>query len=150
MRTPDFHWPVRNAFMGTNARITRQNQRTITRNRHSCHFPLFCHPMSGEGIEPSLFTTRKRIYSPPQHHQSLPPTHNRHLAVGCFLYGRSVDGFVFTPFRHSIKNSRRHCYYPCEVLFTRQTRTLIIRLNAISLDWQKTISNPLHSSAVLK
>lgn len=48
------------------------------------------------GIEPTMFTTRERIYSPPQHHQSLPLSQNPEPRVsnvfivlcfplGCFM-----------------------------------------------------------------
>lgn len=53
------------------------------------------------------------------------------VPVDYFLCGRSADGFVFTPFRHSIKNSRRH--YTCVMCYLTNRPVHWPCINAICL-----------------
>ena len=62
--------------------------------------------MGERGIEPPMFTTRERIYSPPQHHQSLPFALNflciakniRKEAVGTLFARATPTGGIEPPF----------------------------------------------------
>ena len=61
--------------------------------------------MGERGIEPPMFTTRERIYSPPQHHQSLPFARNflciakniRKEAVGILIARAAPTGGIEPP-----------------------------------------------------
>lgn len=74
--------------------------------------------MGERGIEPPMFTTRERIYSPPQHHQSLPLPRNARTPHSISLYATALRiqyQISSAPSERKDSNlqSGSHCCFPC-------------------------------------